>query len=114
LGSGHLAGGEISSLTDYVILLRYVEVKDHLERAVLALKARGSAHDSAIRHFSIDASGPHVGGLLARCAARSVHQASRLSFGTPTAPCTWDLTEGVHASAAQLASTDPLRRSHSQ
>lgn len=62
LGSGHLTGGGVSSLADNVILLRYVEVKDRLERAVLALKARGSAHDSAIRHFSIDASGPHVGG----------------------------------------------------
>lgn len=64
LGSGHLAGGGISSLADNVILLRYVEVKDHLERAVLALKARGSAHDNAIRHFSIDASGPHVGEMF--------------------------------------------------
>ena len=62
LGSGHLTGSGISSLADNVILLRYVEVKDRLERAVVALKARGSAHDSAIRHLSIDASGPHIGG----------------------------------------------------
>jgi len=33
-----------------------------LERAILVLKARGTAHESGIRHFSIDASGPHVGG----------------------------------------------------
>ena len=64
LGSGHLTGGGISSLADNVILLRYVEVQDRLERAVVALKARGSAHESAIRHFSIDANGPHVGGLF--------------------------------------------------
>ena len=64
LGSSHLTGGGISSLVDNVILLRYVEVQDRLERAVVALKARGSAHDNAIRHFSIDANGPHVGGLF--------------------------------------------------
>ncbi len=61
LGSGHLTGGGISSLADNVILLRYVEVQDRLERALVVLKARGSAHDSTIRHFSVGASGPQVG-----------------------------------------------------
>ena len=45
-----------------MILLRHLEVKDRLERALLVLKARGTAHDRAIRHFSIDAAGPHIGG----------------------------------------------------
>jgi circadian clock protein KaiC len=61
LGSGHLTGRAISSLADNVILLRQLEVKDRLERAVLVMKARGTAHESGVRHFSIDASGPHVG-----------------------------------------------------
>lgn len=65
LGSGQLGGRAISSLADNVILLRHLEVKDRLERAILVLKARGTAHESGIRHFSIDASGPHVGGSFA-------------------------------------------------
>jgi circadian clock protein KaiC len=65
LGSGQLSGRAISSLADNVILLRHLEVKDRFERAVLVLKARGTAHESAVRHFSIDASGPHVGGPFA-------------------------------------------------
>ncbi len=65
LGSGQLGGRAISSLADNVILLRHLEVKDRLERAILVLKARGTAHEREIRHFSIDASGPHVGGPFA-------------------------------------------------
>jgi circadian clock protein KaiC len=65
LGSGQLGGRAISSLADNVILLRHLEVKDRLERAILVLKARGTAHDREIRHLSIDASGPHVGGPFA-------------------------------------------------
>jgi circadian clock protein KaiC len=61
LSSRHLGGRAISSLADNVVLLRYVEVADRLERAVTVLKARGSAHENAIRHFTIDETGPHVG-----------------------------------------------------
>jgi circadian clock protein KaiC len=73
LGTGSLGGRAISSLADNVILLRHLEVQDRLERAVLVLKARGTAHESGIRHFSIDARGPHVGGSFAevRDAARA-------------------------------------------
>jgi circadian clock protein KaiC len=60
--SGRLGGGVISSLADNVLLLRYVEVADRLERAVTVLKARGSRHENAIRHFDVDDRGPHVGG----------------------------------------------------
>jgi circadian clock protein KaiC len=61
LSSGRLGGRAISSLADNVVLLRYVEVADRLERAVTVLKARGSAHENTIRHFTIDETGPHVG-----------------------------------------------------
>jgi circadian clock protein KaiC len=62
LSSGRLSGRAISSLADNVVLLRYVEVADRLERAVTVLKTRGSMHENAIRHFNIDETGPHVGG----------------------------------------------------
>ena len=80
LGSGHLTGRAISSLADNVILLRHLEVRDRLERAVLVLKARGTAHDSGVRHFSIDASGPHVGGSFADVRSGS----GEISYKVPT------------------------------
>ncbi|MGH2378606.1 MAG: ATPase domain-containing protein, partial [Candidatus Limnocylindria bacterium] len=65
LGSGNLSGRAISSLADNVILLRHLELRDRLERAVLVLKARGTGHESGVRHFLIDATGPHIGGPFA-------------------------------------------------
>ena len=73
LGSGQLGGRTISSLADNVILLRHLEVEDRLEGAILLLKARGTAHDRRVRQFSIDAGGPHVGGLFAE--VRGAHRA---------------------------------------
>jgi circadian clock protein KaiC len=69
LGTGSLGGRAISSLADNVILLRHLEVRDRLERAILVLKARGTAHESGVRHFSIDADGPHVGRSFAEVRA---------------------------------------------
>jgi circadian clock protein KaiC len=60
-GSGSVEGRKVSSLADNVILLRHLEADGLLERALLVLKARGTAHDRTIRHFSIDATGPHIG-----------------------------------------------------
>jgi circadian clock protein KaiC len=69
LGTGQIGGRAISSMTDNVILLRHLEVQERLERAILVLKARGTAHDSAIREFSIDAGGPRVGRSFAEVRA---------------------------------------------
>jgi circadian clock protein KaiC len=42
------------------IMLRYVELRSHLYRLVSVMKVRGSAHQSAMREFRIDANGLHV------------------------------------------------------
>ncbi|HUH13675.1 MAG TPA: circadian clock protein KaiC [Longimicrobiales bacterium] len=63
-----LAGGtsvtekHISTLTDTIVLLRYVEARGEMRRALTVLKMRGSMHDKAIREFQIDAGGIHIGG----------------------------------------------------
>jgi circadian clock protein KaiC len=44
-----------------LIVLRYVEVNGHLERAVFVLKARGTSHAAELRRFLIDDQGAHVG-----------------------------------------------------
>ena len=44
----------ISTLTDSIILLRYVEMFGEMKRGLTVLKMRGSAHDKGIREFTID------------------------------------------------------------
>jgi circadian clock protein KaiC len=61
LGTAQLTGHGVSSIADNVIVLRYVEVDGHLERAVFILKARGIGHASELRRFLIDDRGAHVG-----------------------------------------------------
>jgi circadian clock protein KaiC len=61
LGTTQLTGHGVSSIADNVIVLRYVEVQAHLERALLVLKARGVGHSTELRRFVIDDHGVHVG-----------------------------------------------------
>jgi circadian clock protein KaiC len=61
LGNAQLTGHGVSSIVDNLIVLRYVEVDGHLERAVFVLKARGISHAAELRRFLIDDRGAHVG-----------------------------------------------------
>lgn len=61
LGGGSVTEGHISTLTDSIILLRYVETRGQVKRGIAVLKMRGSAHDRDIRMFEIDSTGMHVG-----------------------------------------------------
>lgn len=65
--TGSLMGGDsiteshISTLTDSIILLRYVEMFGEMKRGLTVLKMRGSRHDKAIREFTIDKGGMTMG-----------------------------------------------------
>jgi circadian clock protein KaiC len=65
--TGSLMGGDsiteshISTLTDSIILLRYVEMFGDMKRGLTVLKMRGSWHDKAIREFTIDNKGMQMG-----------------------------------------------------
>lgn len=61
LGGGSVTEKHISTLTDSIILLRYVEMLGRMRRSINVLKMRGSAHDSAFREFNIDSTGMHIG-----------------------------------------------------
>ena len=61
LGAESVTEAHASTLTDAIILLRYVEVASVVRRAICALKVRGSAHDTRIHEFRIDDHGLHVG-----------------------------------------------------
>lgn len=62
-----LSGGEsiteshISTITDAIILLRYVMLDTTLRRGMIIIKMRGSQHAKNIREFTIDNRGLHVG-----------------------------------------------------
>ncbi|MDY7106869.1 MAG: circadian clock protein KaiC [Actinomycetota bacterium] len=60
-GGNPVTEGNISTITDAIILLRYVEVYGRVHRAITVLKMRGSNHDPQIREFDIDGSGIHIG-----------------------------------------------------
>jgi circadian clock protein KaiC len=62
-----LVGGQsaseqhISTLTDSIILLRYIQERHLMNRGIMVLKMRGSEHDKQIRRFTIDSTGMHLG-----------------------------------------------------
>lgn len=65
--SKSLIGGQsaseqhISTLTDSIILLRYIQEQQIMHRGLMVLKMRGSEHAKEIRRFTIDSSGMHFG-----------------------------------------------------
>jgi circadian clock protein KaiC len=61
LGGTSVTEAHISTLTDSIILLRYVEIFGEMRRGITILKMRGSQHDKEIREFSIDDRGMHIG-----------------------------------------------------
>lgn len=61
LGGTSVTEAHISTITDSIILLRYVEMYGEMRRGVTVLKMRGSMHDKDIREFTIDGQGMHIG-----------------------------------------------------
>lgn len=60
-GGASVTEAHISTLTDSIVLLRYVEIYGEMRRGMTVLKMRGSMHDKNIREFMIDEKGLHVG-----------------------------------------------------
>lgn len=61
MGGTSITESHISTITDSIILLRYVELFGEMKRGVTVLKMRGSAHEKEIRAFKIDDKGMHIG-----------------------------------------------------
>ena len=61
LGGESVTEAHISTLTDSIILLRYVEIFGEMRRALTVLKMRGAQHDKNIREFTIDRQGMQIG-----------------------------------------------------
>jgi circadian clock protein KaiC len=75
LGGSSITETHISTLTDSIILLRYVEMFGEMKRGITVLKMRGSIHDKQIREFTIDQEGMHLG--------RPFHHVTGILAGTP-------------------------------
>jgi circadian clock protein KaiC len=60
LGGTSITETHISTTTDSIILLRYVEMYGQMQRGLTVLKMRGSFHDKEIRKFTIDGQGMHI------------------------------------------------------
>ncbi|HEY4002100.1 MAG TPA: circadian clock protein KaiC [Candidatus Xenobia bacterium] len=64
MGGPSITETHISTITDSILLLRYVEAFGQMTRALAVLKMRGSAHSKEIREFAIDSLGMHLGKAL--------------------------------------------------
>ncbi len=61
MGGTSITEAHISTITDSIILLRYVEMYGEMRRGITVLKMRGSKHAKTIHEFTIDEVGMHVG-----------------------------------------------------
>jgi len=61
MGGTSVTEAHISTITDSIILLRYVEMFGEMRRSISVLKMRGSQHDKDIREYTIDGTGMHIG-----------------------------------------------------
>jgi circadian clock protein KaiC len=61
IGNRSITEGDISTITDSIILLRYLESNSEVRRGLMILKMRGSNHDKRIRELTIDDKGITIG-----------------------------------------------------
>jgi circadian clock protein KaiC len=60
-GGTSVTEAHISSITDTIVLLRYVELFGEMRRGLTVLKMRGSTHEKDIRELVINNKGMHIG-----------------------------------------------------
>ena len=95
MGGTSITEAHISTITDSIILLRYVELFGEMRRGLTILKMRGSEHEKRIREFTIDGNGMHID--------KPFHDVSGILAGYPSCgvPTEWDKMGG------QLQSCNP-------
>ncbi len=60
MGAHSITESHISTITDTIIMLQYVEIRGEMSRAINVFKMRGSWHDKGIREYSISQDGPDI------------------------------------------------------
>ena len=76
MGADSITESHISTITDTIIMLQYVEIRGEMSRAINVFKMRGSWHDKAIREYSISQDGPEI--------KDSFRNYERIISGSPT------------------------------
>ncbi|MBD2041155.1 circadian clock protein KaiC [Microcoleus sp. FACHB-672] len=60
MGSHSITDSHISTITDTILMLQYVEIRGDMARAINVFKMRGSWHDKGIREYTISQNGPEI------------------------------------------------------
>lgn len=60
MGSHSITDSHISTITDTILMLQYVEIRGEMSRAINVFKMRGSWHDKGIREYTISEQGPEI------------------------------------------------------
>ncbi|MBD2075863.1 circadian clock protein KaiC [Phormidium sp. FACHB-592] len=60
MGSNSITDSHISTITDTILMLQYVEIRGEMARAINVFKMRGSWHDKGIREYTISERGPQI------------------------------------------------------
>jgi len=107
MGGSSITEGHISTLTDSIILLRYVEMFGEMKRGITVLKMRGSVHDKRIRELTISEKGMQLG--------RPFRNVTGILAGSPVYVSPGDLERAwtrheETASAAKTVTADASRR----
>jgi len=76
MGSHSITDSHISTITDTILMLQYVEICGEMARAINVFKMRGSWHDKGIREYTIKANGPEI--------TDSFRNYERIISGSPT------------------------------
>ncbi len=76
IGGTSITEAHISTISDSIILLRYVEMSGEIRRGLTVLKMRGSEHDKEIREYTTDGTGMHI--------AKPFRIITGIIAGTPT------------------------------
>ena len=76
MGAHSITESHISTITDTIIMLQYVEIRGEMSRAINVFKMRGSWHDKGIREYMISETGPEI--------KDSFRNYERIISGSPT------------------------------
>ncbi len=60
MGAHSITESHISTITDTILMLQYVEIRGEMSRAINVFKMRGSWHDKKIREYTISKDGPDI------------------------------------------------------
>jgi circadian clock protein KaiC len=81
LGGQTATETHLSTTTDAILLLRYVESQGTVKRGMLVLKMRGSNHDKDLREYYIDDEGVHIAAHMTDATGVLGHGARGLGGG---------------------------------